>query len=165
MGFVFCQIVPSAAFRVNTISFVTVTIHFVFFADRVLILRPRPEKTTLTKPISDELLTMALNAMQSLPKSRLAAMSADERREYDRERQAAYREAKKKQMASGSAIPNEGITRDILADLAIMIIATDAVGKDTLMTGLGKYFEAKPGFPSQIASKIRQRKIRPKIIK
>jgi hypothetical protein len=117
------------------------------------------------KPISDELLQKAAEAMLATPKTGLAAMTNEERREYDRERQARYRNRKRDGMKDGSVIPNESLTRDILADLAVVILATESEGSKTLIAGLQNYFKDRPGFPLQIIQKCRSGKLLPKIVK
>ncbi|MBX9455465.1 MAG: hypothetical protein KL863_05250 [Rhizobium sp.] len=91
-------------------------------------------------------------------------MTEQQRREYDAQRQAEYRERKRNQRETGSVIPNETLTREVLADLAIMILASGAPGNDTLVAGLTAYFKDRAGFPSHIVHKCRAGKLRPKIV-
>lgn len=97
-------------------------------------------------------------------KRNLSTMTEEQRRDYDAQRQAIYRASKRAQKETGSVIPNETVTREVLADLAIMILASGADGAETLTAGLQRYYHDRAGWPLQIIGKCKRGKLRPKIV-
>jgi len=95
---------------------------------------------------------------------KIEAMSDDERRAYNAQAARATRARKKETRSTGQGKPTKDITRDLLADIAIMILASDAPGSETIMSGLETYFRERVGFPMKIKSDCRRGKLRPKLI-
>ena len=93
---------------------------------------------------------------------KIEAMSAEERRAYNAEAARASRQRKRETRATGVGKPTTDITRDLLADIAIMMLASDATGSDTIMSGLKAYFGDRVGFPSKVKSDCRRGKLRPR---
>ena len=58
----------------------------------------------------------------------IADLTQDERRAYNAARKRASREAKRASLATGSILVDNQTKRDLLADIAIAILATDAEG-------------------------------------
>ena len=95
---------------------------------------------------------------------KIEAMSAEERRAYNAEAKRASREHQRETRATGEGKPTTDLTRDLLADIAIMMLTSDASGSDTIMSGLKTYFCSRVGFPSKIKADCRSGKLRPKLI-
>lgn len=95
---------------------------------------------------------------------KIEAMSAEERRAYNAEAARVSRQRKRETRVTGQGKPTTDITRDLLADIAIMMLASDAPGTETIMSGLKTYFGDRVGFPSKIKSDCRRGKLRPKLI-
>jgi len=94
----------------------------------------------------------------------IADMSTDELRTYEAARKKAYRASRKAAVEAGGASATESTARDLLADLAIMILATNAPGSDVIMSGLDRYYVGKEGWPISIRAKCRTGKFKPKLI-
>jgi hypothetical protein len=94
----------------------------------------------------------------------IAEMGEDQRRAYDSQRQAEYRQRKKEAVEKGAAAPNVDIARDLLADIAIMMLATDALGANTIMKALNRYYDGS-GWPAQIKRRARSKKLKTKVFK
>lgn len=95
---------------------------------------------------------------------KIEAMSAEERREYNAQAARASRARKRETRATGQGKPTTDITRDLLADIAIMILASDAPGAETIMTALKQHFADRVGFPTKIKMDCRRGKLQPKLI-
>ncbi|MGO7573190.1 hypothetical protein ACC701_37475, partial [Rhizobium ruizarguesonis] len=65
-------------------------------------------------------------------------MDEPQRREYDRLRQAEYRQRKREAVEKGAVAPNNALTRDLLADIAIAMIATSAPGSETIVAAFNR---------------------------
>lgn len=94
---------------------------------------------------------------------KIEAMSAEERRAYNAEAARASRIRKRETRVTGQGKPTTDLTRDLLADIAIMMLASDAPGSQTIMSGLEAYFRERVGFPMTIKSDCRRGKLRPKL--
>lgn len=94
---------------------------------------------------------------------KIEAMSVEERRAYNAEAARASRQRKRETRATGQGKPTTDLIRDLLADIAIMMLASDAPGSDTIMSGLKTYFGDRVGFPSKIKMDCRRGKLRPKL--
>lgn len=116
----------------------------------------------MSKTISDEEIALALAAMRAAPKG-IAAMSTLERQEYNRAAKARSRERSREAVVVGAAKPTVDVARDLLADIAIMILATDAVGSDTIMLALNNYYGGG-GWPGQIKRRAKLGKLKTRII-
>lgn len=95
---------------------------------------------------------------------KIEAMTVEERRAYNAKAARVSRQRKRETRATGQGKPTTDLTRDLLADIAILMLATDAPGSDTIMSGLKTYFGDRVGFPSKIKSDCRRGKLRPKVI-
>ena len=112
--------------------------------------------------MSQELETLLKQVIRQPGK--IEAMSAEERRAYNAEAARASRQRKRETRATGVGKPTTDITRDILADIAIMMLASEAHGVDTIMSALKTHFGSRVGFPVKVKSDCRRGKLRPKII-
>lgn len=95
---------------------------------------------------------------------KIETMSVEERRAYNSEAARVSRQRKRETRITGVGKPTTDLTRDLLADIAIMILASDAPGSETIMSGLETYFRERVGFPMKIKSDCRRGKLRPKLI-
>lgn len=91
----------------------------------------------MSKPVSDHQLKLIIKASQP---TGLAAMSTLERQEYNRAAKAKSRAKAREAVDVGAAKPSVDIARDLLADITIMMLATDAPGSETIMAALSKYY-------------------------
>lgn len=107
----------------------------------------------------DELLKQALRKP-----GKIKAMSAEERRAYNVKARRASRQRERETHATGAGKPTTNITRDLLADITIMMLASDSTGADTIMSRLKQHFGERVGFPSKIKADCRSGKLRPKLI-
>lgn len=112
--------------------------------------------------MSDELADLLKKVIRQPGK--IEAMSAQDRRAYNAEAARASRQRKKETRVTGVGKPTTDITRDLLADIAIMMLASDAPGSELIMSGLAIYFGDRVGFPTKIKSDCRRGKLRPKLI-
>ena len=108
----------------------------------------------MTKPISDDLLHAALGMMKT-KKPVFRDLPIEERRAYLAEAGRDHRKRLKASQSMGKVAVTPTTIRDILADLAVAILATDAIGSETLMSGLQTYFADRPGFPGSIKMKAK----------
>lgn len=115
----------------------------------------------MSKPISGQHLSLVIHG--SSPEG-LAAMSTLQRQEYNRAAKAKSRAKAKEAVEKGAAAPNVDIARDLLADIAIMMLATDALGSDTIMKALNRYYDGS-GWPAQIKRRARSKKLKTKVFK
>lgn len=95
---------------------------------------------------------------------KIEAMSVEDRRAYNAEASRASRQRKRETRATGAGKPTTDITRDLLADIAILMLASDAPGSETIMSGLRKYFADRVGYPMKIKVDCRKGKLQPKLI-
>ncbi|WP_065774719.1 MULTISPECIES: hypothetical protein [unclassified Ensifer] len=116
----------------------------------------------MSKPITDIEISTLLQAMKAEP-SGIAAMSALERQEYNRAAKARSRERQRQSVEAGAAKPNVDTARDLLADIAIMMLAADAVGSDTIMSALNRYYGGG-GWPEQIKRRAKTGRLKTRIL-
>lgn len=95
---------------------------------------------------------------------KIEGMSDEERRAYNAEASRASRRRKRETRTTGQGKLTTDITRDILADIAIMMLSSDAPDSETIMSGLKTYFADRVGFPLKIKTDCRKGKLRPKLI-
>lgn len=95
---------------------------------------------------------------------KIEAMSDEDRRAYNAEASRASRLRKRETRTTGVGKPTTDITRDLLADIAIMMLASDATGSETIMNRLKTHFGNRVGFPSKIKMDCRKGKLRLKLI-
>jgi hypothetical protein len=117
-----------------------------------------PQRTIMSKELED-LLKLVIRHP-----GKIEGMTAEERRAYNAQAKRASRERQRETRATGVGKPTTDITRDLLADIAIMMLASDATGSDTIMSGLKKYFGHRVGYPIKIKSDCRRGKLAPKLI-
>lgn len=104
-----------------------------------------------------------LIAKSSQP-TRIAGMSSEERREYNRAAKAASRARQKAEIEQGRVPVTTEITRDLLADIAIAMLATSAPGAETIEKALVKFFHDRPGYPSKIKLDCKRGKLKSKLL-
>lgn len=73
-------------------------------------------------------------------------------------------DAKKAMKKAGSLPFNEQTVRDVLADAALMILASGANGTAEIMAYLGKVYHDKGGVPSKVLREAKSQKLSPKLI-
>jgi hypothetical protein len=94
----------------------------------------------------------------------ITEMDEQQRRDYDRQRQADYRQRKREAVEKGAVAPNEALTRELLADIAIAMIATSAPGSETITAAINRYYQGT-GWPMQIIRKAKLGKLKPKVLR
>lgn len=99
-----------------------------------------------------------------LQPGKIEAMTTEERRAYNAAAKRTSRDRQRDAIASGKAKPSTDVTRELLADIAIMMLASDAPGSETIMSGLQRYFSDRVGFPLKIKTDCRRGKMKTKII-
>lgn len=112
--------------------------------------------------MSKELEALLAHVMRKPGK--IEGMSVEERRAYNAEAKRASRDRQRETRATGQGKPTTDITRDLLADIAILMLASDAPGCDTIMSALKQHFGARVGYPIKIKSDCRRGKLSPKLI-
>lgn len=95
---------------------------------------------------------------------RIAGMTVEERRDYNRAAKAASRARQRQEIEQGVVPVTVENTRDLLADIAIAILATNAPGAETIERALIKFFHDRPGYPSKIKLDCKSGKLRSKIL-
>jgi len=98
------------------------------------------------------------------PKVGLAEMTDNEFRAYKAKMQAESRTAIKARKAQGTLPFNLPTTRDALADAAIMLLASDAKGADSIRAYLSKVFPTMPGVPLTVTARAKSGELKPKLI-
>ncbi len=99
-----------------------------------------------------------------MPKTIVAEMSPDQLRTFERERKRSYRVKRAEQKALGREMQTQGDMREVLADLAIMLLAVAAPGASTIMTGLTAHYKERAGWPLKIQHMAKSGKLKPKVI-
>lgn len=110
--------------------------------------------------MSDQLDQLLKEALQRTSR-KIEAMSEEERGEYNRRAKQTSRERQRQ----GSGKPSQATVRDLLADIAIMMLASNADGAMTIQTALARHFGERVGFPMQIKSDAKRGKLKPKVIR
>lgn len=95
---------------------------------------------------------------------KIEAMTPEERRAYNAAAKRASRDRQREALASGKVKPSVDVTRDLLADIAIMMLASDAPGSETILSGLQRYFSDRVGYPLKIKTDCRRGKLKTRII-
>lgn len=87
------------------------------------------------------------------------------------ERQAYLRELKRRSRAKAKEAAESGrlearadVVRDILADAALILLASGAPGADAIERLLGIAFQGRPGVPGTVRAKARAGAIKPKLL-
>ncbi|NEK19936.1 hypothetical protein [Rhizobium leguminosarum] len=137
---------PSSSKESFLFSFVTVTDRFVIFAEGALLMPVKHRDKPMRKTVN------------------ITTMDEPQRREYDRQRQAEYRQRKREAVEKGAAAPNEALTRELLADIAIAMIATSAPGSEAITAAVNRYYQGT-GWPMQIIRKVKTGKLKPKVLR
>ena len=88
----------------------------------------------------------------------------DELRAYKSARQAERRALLKERASSGSVKFDATSTRDALADAALMLLASGALGSESIERYLEKVFHDQKGAPLTIKARARSGKLRPKFL-
>lgn len=119
------------------------------------------------KPNSDELLTRLYGALAAREASRpptAREMPPEAKREYDREAKRRSRERAKQAAVTGALEDRADVVRDVLADAALILLATGAPGADAVERLLGVAFRARPGVPGKVRARARSGALRPKLL-
>lgn len=88
----------------------------------------------------------------------------DERREYLRAAKQRSRERTKAAASEGRLEANADAIRDVLADAALILLASGAPGADAVEKLLGIAFAGRPGVAGTVKAKARAGAIRPKLL-
>lgn len=91
-------------------------------------------------------------------------LDQDQRRKYFAEASRKSRAKVRSALASGAPAITTAMIRGVLADAAIMILATDAPGAEQIRAVLSKFYAARPGVPLSIETKAKRGKLKPKLI-
>jgi len=91
------------------------------------------------------------------------AMSPEDRAEYHRLANRAARAKRKAAQDSGDLEPTPAVIRTLLADAAIMILATDGPGASEIRKVLTRAFPGKAGVPMTVETQARTGRLRPKL--
>jgi hypothetical protein len=96
----------------------------------------------------------------------VAYMSAEERREYNAERQRERRANIKRREAELNAVTFDVATsREALADAALMILASNSAGSAAIRSYLAAVYRTQPGAPMTLEGWIRSGVMKPKLLK
>lgn len=98
------------------------------------------------------------------PRVDLASMSREEELAHKAAIRRRNYQAKAARKAAGSLTYDEPTVRDALADAAIIMIAHNVAGTDTLMSYLTKVFHDKAGVPLSVRAEARSGRLKPKLI-
>lgn len=82
-------------------------------------------------------------------------MSADERREYHREAKRRQRQREREAKTEGRAVANDANLRAALADAALMLLASDGPGANTVRNAVASAFPHMPGVVLTLEQKAR----------
>jgi hypothetical protein len=113
----------------------------------------------------DEALLKLHDALRAKSEGGYTSMTPDERREYHRQKDRESYARKRAAVESGDLEPKKGIVRDVLADAALMILATDAPGAEQIRKVLAAAFSQRPGVPMTVENDARRGKLKPKIVR
>lgn len=97
--------------------------------------------------------------------SKFTLLSEDERREYKRRHKAESRAAQKAAAAAGSPMPTADAIREALADVALRMLARDAVGADVIRQGLAECFPGRAAVPATVTRKAKSGQLKPRLLK
>jgi hypothetical protein len=89
------------------------------------------------------------------------SLNADQKREYFR---LSRRRSRAKVRAAPSVAATAANITQALADAALMILATDALGAEQVRKVLQKIFEQRPGVPISVENRAKQGQLKPKLI-
>jgi hypothetical protein len=98
------------------------------------------------------------------PKKRYVDMTPDEQREYKAENARKLRKRYKDALQDGEVPMTEKHTRELLADAALMILANELDGSETIMNYLNRAHKKKTGAPLTLQSRIKSFQISPKYL-
>lgn len=111
----------------------------------------------------DALLTL-YEALKASKKITTRDLPADERRAYLRELKRRSRERAKASAEAGRIEDRADVVRDVLADAAIILLASDGPGADEIERLLRIAFRGRPGVPGKVRARARATSLRPKIL-
>lgn len=98
------------------------------------------------------------------PKKRYVDMTPDEQREYKAANARMLRQRYKDALDDGEIPMTEKHTRELLADAALMILANELDGSETIMNYLSKAHKKKTGAPLTLQARIKACKLSPKYL-
>lgn len=91
-------------------------------------------------------------------------LSDEEKKAYNRKRKAESRARARVELKEGKAPLTEAFAKELLADAAMLILATDAPGSKQIRTYLEGAYGDKGGATINLLSKIKRGKMKPKHI-
>lgn len=114
--------------------------------------------------MTDPLLSLHDRLREASAASRgYTALSDEERAAYHREANRAARAKRKAAKASGDLEPTPAVIRTLLADAALMLLATGGPGAEEIRRILSRAFPSKPGVPMTVETRARTGRLRPKL--
>lgn len=92
-----------------------------------------------------------------------SSLDADGRRAYFSTARRKNRAREKQAKEAGSLPATTANIRDVLADAALMMLATGSPGTEQILTVLASAFASRPGIPVKVETMARNGKMKPKI--
>ena len=118
-------------------------------------------------PIPDTLVEVLVRnrSKQADRPKRLADMSADERRAYDRQRRRQSRQRIAAKQDAGEFGSDGETVRTLLADAAIAMLRDGGPARDALIARLGEAYDGRAGHLMRIEQRVRAGKLSEKLLK
>lgn len=91
-------------------------------------------------------------------------LSDDERLAYMAEKNRQSRARQREAAAKGEALPTKANIRAVLADAALMLLATDGPGAEQIRTVLAAAFPSKPGLLLRVDQQAKAGVLKPKLV-
>lgn len=91
-------------------------------------------------------------------------LTDDQRREYMAEKNRQSRARQREAMAQGEPLPTKANIRNVLADAAIMLLATDGPGADQIRHVIAATFPSRPGLLLKVEQQAKSGRLRPKLV-
>lgn len=91
-------------------------------------------------------------------------LTNDERLAYMAEKNRQSRARQREAAAKGEALPTKANIRAVLADAALMLLATDGPGSEQIRTVLAAAFPSKPGLLLRVDQQAKTGTLRPKLV-
>lgn len=91
-------------------------------------------------------------------------LSDEEKKAYNRKRKSESRARARAELSEGKAPLTEAFAKELLADAAMLLLATDAPGSKQIRTYLEGAYGKKGGATINLISKIKRGKMKPKHI-
>lgn len=91
-------------------------------------------------------------------------LTEEQRREYQAAKNRESRARQREAMAQGEPLPTKANIRAVLADAALMLLATDGPGAAQIRTVLAAAFPSKPGLLLRVEQQVKTGVLRPKLV-